>query len=184
MDEPAEPVRRFLLRRARARRRASAHRGTARSRIPLRGRRGELERGRVLDDGDAHAGPAARRRDAARRRPRRHAPRESRRCRYPATSRACRSPRDLRPPARRRRTPPHRRGRRAADDDRGRARRTDTLRPNQRMTTADITAPNPVVRTLEGLIFGARRLILALFAALTVFMGYVAATGLHIDAGF
>ena len=52
------------------------------------------------------------------------------------------------------------------------------------MTTADITAPNPIVRTLESLIFGARRLILALFAALTIFMGYVAATGLHIDAGF
>ncbi len=37
---------------------------------------------------------------------------------------------------------------------------------------------------LERLIFGNRRLIIVLFAIATVYMAWVAATGLHIDAGF
>jgi hypothetical protein len=53
------------------------------------------------------------------------------------------------------------------------------------MATSDSSsAPNRVVAALENAIFGGKRVILALFAAVTVYMAYVAVTGLHIDAGF
>jgi predicted RND superfamily exporter protein len=52
------------------------------------------------------------------------------------------------------------------------------------MSTAGIESPNRIVGALEALVFGSRRLILGLFVAITVFMAWVAVTGLHIDAGF
>jgi predicted RND superfamily exporter protein len=52
------------------------------------------------------------------------------------------------------------------------------------MTTSGIESPSRLVRALENLVFGSRRLILGLFVAITLFMAWVAVTGLHIDAGF
>jgi predicted RND superfamily exporter protein len=43
---------------------------------------------------------------------------------------------------------------------------------------------NGLLRALENAIFGGRRVLLALFVAITAYMGYVVVTGLHIDAGF
>jgi predicted RND superfamily exporter protein len=51
-------------------------------------------------------------------------------------------------------------------------------------TTAGIERPNRAVIVLERIVFGNRRLVLGLFAAVTLLMAWVAATGLHIDAGF
>jgi predicted RND superfamily exporter protein len=51
-------------------------------------------------------------------------------------------------------------------------------------TTSGPLPQNRLVRLIEDFVFRAKRLLLALFALGTLFMGYVAATGLHIDAGF